>query len=82
MQVLPAGCLGVVQQAGQGSNDVMLQKAFSGEEKLDLDTTKTKPGEDPENHPQPHWVLNLRWLLQTTCLWLPERRQGPEADDV
>lgn len=47
MQVLPAGCLRVVQQVGQGMDDVVLQKAFSGEEKSDLDTSKRMPGEGP-----------------------------------
>ena len=59
----------------------MLQKAFSGEEKLDLDATKTKLGEDQEEPrvscppaaPPTPWILNPRWLLQTTSLWLPER---------
>ena len=40
VEILPAGRVGVDQQEGQGLDDTVLQKALSGEEKSDLDTTK------------------------------------------
>ena len=40
VEVLPAGWLGVTQQEGQGLDDIVLQKALSGEEKSDLDMAK------------------------------------------
>ena len=40
VEVLPAGWLRVAQQEGQGLDDIVLQKALSGEEKSDLDTAK------------------------------------------
>lgn len=61
VQILPAGRLRIIQQEGQGKDDVMLQKAFSGEEKSNSDTTKTKLRENPGRtkkesvaHPHPH----------------------------
>lgn len=61
VQILPAGFLGIIQQEGQGKDDVMLQKAFSGGEKSNSDPTKTKLRENPGRtkkgsvaHPHPH----------------------------
>lgn len=53
-------------------DDVMLQKAFSGEEKSDVDTTKSKPREDPErtksaSHPHPHLESELM-LAGADCI--------------